>query len=158
MERKSRARAETGIYLIVVAAILVVANIISFRAYKRVDATKNERFSLSKGSARLVAEGLGKDLDITLYVTRGLPKHEAFIQDLTDLMNEYERSSNGKLHYTVVEPKTDDEKAKAKEDGMQEAAFGEGSKTGKDQALISKGFMGMSFKYGSEKEAIPMMS
>ncbi|MFT3776532.1 MAG: GldG family protein [Minicystis sp.] len=158
MERKTKARAETGIYLLVVAAILVVANLVSIRAYKRIDVTKNERFSLSKGSARLVAEGLSKDLDVTIYVTRGLPKHEAFIQDLTDLMNEYERAASGKLHYTIVEPKTDDERAKAKEDGMQEAAFGEGSKTGKDQALISKGFMGMSFKYGSEKEAIPIMS
>ena len=32
MERKNKARAETGIYLVVVAAILVIANIISFRA------------------------------------------------------------------------------------------------------------------------------
>src|SRR3954447_17109964 len=103
MERKTKARAETGVYLLVVAAILVVANIISFRAYKRVDVTKNERFSLSKGSARLVAEGLTKDLEVTVYVTRGLPKHEAFIADLTDLMNEYERAGNGKLHYTMLE-------------------------------------------------------
>jgi ABC-type uncharacterized transport system involved in gliding motility auxiliary subunit len=158
MERKTRARAETGIYLLIVAAILVVANLISIRESKRFDVTKNEHFSLSKGSARLVAEGLNKDLDLTIYVTRGLPKHEAFIQDLTDLMNEYERASAGKFHYTVVEPKTDEERAKAKEDGLQEAAFGEGSKTGKDQALISKGYMGIAFKYGSEKEAIPIMS
>jgi ABC-type uncharacterized transport system involved in gliding motility auxiliary subunit len=158
MERKTRARAETGIYLLIVAAILVVANLISIRESKRFDVTKNEHFSLSKGSARLVAEGLTKDLDLTIYVTRGLPKHEAFIQDLTDLMNEYERAGAGKFHYTVVEPKTDEERAKAKEDGLQEAAFGEGSKTGKDQALISKGYMGIAFKYGSEKEAIPIMS
>jgi ABC-type uncharacterized transport system involved in gliding motility auxiliary subunit len=158
MERKTKARAETGVYLFIVAAILVVANMISIKQSKRFDVTKNEHFSLSKGSARLVSEGLTKDLELTIYVTRGLPKHEAFIQDLTDLMNEYERAGNGKFHYTVVEPKTDEERAKAKEDGLQEAAFGEGSKTGKDQALISKGYMGIAFKYGSEKEAIPIMS
>jgi ABC-type uncharacterized transport system len=158
MERKTKARAETGLYLLIVAAILVVANLISIRESKRFDVTKNERFSLSRGSARLVAEGLSKDLDLTIYVTRGLPKHEAFIQDLTDLMNEYEHAGAGKFHYVVVEPKTDEERAKAKEDGLQEAAFGEGSKTGKDQALISKGYMGIAFKYGSEKEAIPIMS
>lgn len=158
MERKNKARAETGIYLVIVAAILVVANIISYRWHARLDATKNERYSLSKGSAHLVGTKLNKPLDVTLYVTRGLPKHEAFIQDLTDLMNEYERASNGNFHYTVIEPKTDEERKQAKDDGMQEAAFGEGSKTGKDQALISKGFMGISFKYGSEKEAIPIMS
>ena len=46
---------------------LVVANIISFRVHKRIDTTKNERYSLSKGSARLVSDGLTKDLDVTLY-------------------------------------------------------------------------------------------
>jgi ABC-type uncharacterized transport system involved in gliding motility auxiliary subunit len=173
MERKTRARAETGVYLLIVAAILVVGNIISFTVYKRFDVTKNERFSLSKGSARLVREGLDKELTVDVYVTHGLPKHEVFIQELTDLMNEYERASNGPLisqpapspepkagmfHYSVIEPKTEEERAKAKEAGLQEAAFGEGSKTGKDQALISKGYMGISFKYGSEKEAIPILS
>jgi ABC-type uncharacterized transport system len=158
MERKTKARAQTGIYLAIVAIILVFANVISYSAYKRVDMTKNERFSLSKGSARLVREGLDKELTADVYVTRGLPKHEAFIQDLTDLMNEYERAGNGHFKYTIIEPKTDDERAKAKEAGLQEVAFGEGSKTGANQALISKGYMGISFKYGSEKEAIAVLS
>lgn len=158
MERKTKAATATGIYLVVIAAILVVANVISFSAYKRVDMTKNERFSLSKGSAHLVRDGLDKELTAEVYVTRGLPKNDAFIQDLTDLLGEYERASNGHFKYSVNEPKTDDEKKAAKESGLQEVAFGDMSKTGKEQALISKGFMGISFKYGSEKEAIPVLS
>ncbi|HVY45728.1 MAG TPA: GldG family protein [Minicystis sp.] len=158
MERKVKAATQTGIYLVIVAAILVVANVISFGAYKRIDTTKNERFSLSKGSARLVHDGLKQDLQIDVYVTRGLPKFDAFITDLTDLLNEYERAGGGKVHYSIIEPKTDEQRQAAKDAGLQEAAFGEGSKTGKDQALISRGFMGMAFKYGSEKEAIPVMS
>jgi hypothetical protein len=158
MERKTKAATQTGIYLVVIAAILVVANVISYSAYKRVDMTKNERFSLSKGSAHLVHDGLDKELTAEVYVTRGLPKNDAFIQDLTDLLGEYERASNGHFKYSVNEPKTDDEKKAAKESGLQEVAFGDMSKTGKEQALISKGFMGISFKYGSEKEAIPVLS
>src|SRR3569833_437244 len=151
MERKNKARAETNDNLLIFAAILIVANVISYRAYTRFDTTRNERFSLSKGSKHLV-ESLDKDLDVTIYVTRGLAKYETFIQDLTDLMNEYERASAGKLHYTVIEPKTDDEKAKAKDDGLQEVTLGEGSKTGKEQLTFAKGYMGISFKYGSEKD------
>lgn len=158
MERKAKAATQTGIYLVVVAAILVIANIISYSAYKRVDMTKNERFSLSKGSAHLVRDGLDKELMSEVYVTRGLPKNDAFIQDLTDLLGEYERASNGHFKYSVNEPKTDDEKKAAKELGCQEVAFGDMSKTGKEQALISKGFMCIAFKYGSEKEAIPVLS
>ena len=135
----------------------MVANVISFRVYKRYDMTKSERFSLSKGSARLVHDGLNKDLNAIVYVTRGMSKQDAFVQDLTDLMNEYERASNGHFHYSVLEPKTDDERKQAKDDGLQEAAFGDRT-AGKEQAVISKGFMGIAFKYGSEKEAIPIMS
>src|SRR6202042_1177016 len=67
MERKTRAATETGVYLFIVAAILVVANVISFGAYKRIDMTKAERFTLSKGSARLVHD-LKQDLQMDLYV------------------------------------------------------------------------------------------
>src|SRR5271156_2273170 len=141
MERKTRAATETGIYLFIVAAILVVANVISFGAYKRIDMTKAERFTLSKGSARLVHD-LKQDLQMDLYVSRGSPKNDAFIQDLTDLMNEYERAGAGKLKYTVVEPKTDEQRSAAKEAGLQEAVFGDENQTGADQATISRGFMG----------------
>ncbi|WP_438019633.1 GldG family protein [Sorangium sp. So ce315] len=158
MERKAKAATQTGVYLAIVAAILVAANFISLSVYKRFDMTKNERFTLSKGSAHLVREGLKQDLQIDVYVTRGLPKHEAFIQDLTDLMNEYEQASNGKLRYAIIEAKTDEQRAAAKEAGLQEAAFGEGSETGQDQATITRGFMGIAFKYGSEKASIPMLS
>jgi len=158
MERKTKARAQTGIYLLVVAAVLIVANLLSFKAYKRFDWTRTERFTLSQGSARLVREGLKQDLSMDVYVTRGLAKHELFVQDLTDLLKEYEQSSNGKLKYSIIEPKTDEEKEAAKKAGLQEAAFGEGSETGADQATIKRGFMGMVFKYGSEQEVIPILS
>jgi hypothetical protein len=158
MDRKAKARAETGIYLLLVAAVLVVANVLSLGAYKRIDMTKSERFTLSKGSARLVSEGLKQQLQLDVYVTRGLPKHEAFIQDLTDLMGEYERAAGGKVKYTLIEAKTEEERTAAKDAGLQESAFGDVSETGQDQATITRGFMGIAFKYGSEKEAIPILS
>jgi hypothetical protein len=157
MDHKTKTATQTGVYLAIVAAILIVANIISYGAYKRLDMTKNERFTLSKGSANLV-KNLKQELELDVYVTRGLPKHEAFIQDLTDLMNEYERGSAGKMHYRLIEAKTDEERAAAKEAGLQEAMFGDQNETGKDQATISRGFMGIAFKYGSEKAAIPILS
>jgi hypothetical protein len=120
--------------------------------------TKSERFTLSKGSARLVSEGLKQQLQIDVYVTRGLPKYEAFIQDLTDLMGEYERAAGGKVKYTLIEAKTEEQRTAAKDAGLQEAAFGDVSETGQDQATITRGFMGIAFKYGSEKDAIPILS
>ena len=40
MERKTKARAETGAYLGIVAAILVIANAISYVTYARIDLTR----------------------------------------------------------------------------------------------------------------------
>lgn len=157
MERKTRAATQTGVYLLIVAAILVVANVLSFGAYKRVDMTKNERFTLSKGSGRLVAEGLKQELQMDVYVIRGLPKFEAFIRDLTDLLGEYERAAGGKLRYTIIEAKTEEQKNAAKEAGLREVTFGEGSESGQDQMNITRGYMGIAFKYGSEKDAIEML-
>ncbi|MEZ4301568.1 MAG: GldG family protein [Polyangiaceae bacterium] len=158
MERKTRAATFSGVFLLVIAGIVVLANVLSYGVHKRFDVTKNERFTLSNGSARLVREGLKQDLQIDVYVTRGIPKYEAFIQDLTDLLDEYERAGNGHVKYTVIEAKSDEQRQAAKDAGLQEAVFGDPSATGEEQAVISRGYMGMAFKYGSEKEAIPILS
>ena len=158
MERKTRAAAETGIYLVIVAIILVLANVLSFAGlHKRFDVTRNERFTLSQGSGRLIGTLKGP-MSVEAYVTRGLPKLDAFVRDLTDLLKLYERAGGGKFTYTIIEAKNEDQKAAAKEAGLQDAAFGEGSETGEDQASIAQGYMGLVFKYGSEKDKIPFLS
>jgi ABC-type uncharacterized transport system involved in gliding motility auxiliary subunit len=157
MERKQRASVFSGATLVVIAIAVVLVNVLAYAWNKRVDVTKNERFTLSQGSGRLVREGLKEQLTVTLYVTRGLPKTTLFVDDLIHLMNEYEAASGGKFHYVVVEPKTEEEKQKAKDAGLQELALGEGSDTG-DQTTIAQGFLGMVFEYGSEKEVIPVLS
>src|SRR5882762_10105338 len=154
MERKAKAAAETSVYLVVVAAILVVANIIAYVAiHKRIDVTRNERFTLSQGSARLVGT-LKSPLQVDAYVTKGLPKLDAFVRDLTDLLKLYQQRGGSKFQYTIIEAKSEEQRQAAKEAGLKDVAFGEGSETGEDQASIAQGYMGLVFKFGSEKEVI----
>jgi ABC-type uncharacterized transport system involved in gliding motility auxiliary subunit len=160
MERKARAATLSGVLLVVMAVVLVLVNALAYAKNGRLDMTKNERYTLSKGSARLVNEGLKENLLVTLYVTKGLPKTDLFIEDLESLLKEYEDASKGadgkpKLTYTILEPKTEEDKNKAKEAGLQEVALGE--ETG-DAATITQGYMGIVFEYGSEKETIPVLS
>jgi hypothetical protein len=157
MERKVRAATLSGVLLAIVAGALVLLNVAMYGCSKRLDMTKTERFTLSQGSGRLVRDGLKQEMTADLYVTRGLPKQDAFIEDLTDLLAEYEKASAGKFKYRVLEPKTDKEREDAKTEGLEMAAFGEGSETG-DQATITKGYLGLVFKYGSEKATIPLLS
>lgn len=155
---RTKAAAQTGFYLVVITAIAVVVNVLAAGGlYKRFDQTRNERFTLSQGSARLI-KGLKSPVQADVYVTRGLPQLDAFIRDLTDLMKEYERGGGGNFKYTIIEPKTDELREKAKEAGIEEAAFGETSATGGDQASIAQGYMGLVLKYGSEKAVIPQLN
>ena len=105
-------------------AIAVVANVLSAGWYKRVDVTKTERYTLSQGSARLVA-GMASPMQVDAYVTRGLAQLDAFTRDLTDLLKEYERASGGKFKFTLIEAKSDEQKEQAKEAGLQEVPFGQ---------------------------------
>ncbi len=156
MEKKTRAVTESGIYLAIVAAALVVGNVISYSTFKRVDVTRNERFTLSKGSAHMVST-LKKKIEVKAFVSTGLAKLDAFVQDLDQLMLEYQRASKGQLVYEKIIANTDKEKEEAKGYGLQEAAFGEQEDTSEDQASIKQGYMGLVFLYGEEKETIPFL-
>src|SRR5580700_4690816 len=153
MEKKTKAATESGVLILIIAAILVAVNALSaLGIHKRIDTTKNEKFTLSKGSGNLL-RSLKQNMEVSAYVTKGLPKLDAFVRDLRDLLQEYKESSGGKFDYSISEPKTDDEKKVAKDAGLVEQPFGEASDT-EDKAAVAQGFMGLVFKYGSEKDAI----
>jgi ABC-type uncharacterized transport system involved in gliding motility auxiliary subunit len=130
MERKSRTAALSGFYLLIVAGIVVLANVIAFTTNKRIDMTKEERFSLSKGSKNLVSEGLNKPMDVDFWVTRGTPVLNTFVDDVTNLLREYEaaskhdcgpdarRQNNAEpcFKFEIHEVKTEDDRKKAEEE------------------------------------------
>ena len=156
-EHKRKVATQAGLYLIVVAAIAVVVVLLSSKVYGRWDVTKNERYTLSQGSGRLLST-LKSPIQIDAYVKTGLPQLDAFVRDLTDLLKEYERAGKGKFKFTVIEPNTDELRQQATDAGLQAQPFGEASATGEDQASIAQGFLGLVFKYGSEKATIPQLS
>src|SRR5664279_2922553 len=151
MERKAKASAQTGIYLVIAAACLILVNLYVRNSNKRIDMTDTQRYTLSKGSERLVTKTLTQDLTIDVYATRGLAKNDTFIQDLTDLLKEYEHATytdpvdkkdyTSHVKFSIIDPKTDEQKEEAKKAGLEEKVFGEGSETGKDQATFAKGYM-----------------
>jgi len=155
-EQRRKAAAQTGLYILIVAAIAIVANVLSAKAYVRSDRTSTERFTLSAGSGRLI-RSLNSPVQVDAYVKTGLPQLDAFVRDLTDLLKEYERAGGGKFKFTIIEANTDELRAQAKEAGLQEQSFGEANQTGDDQASIAQGYMGIVLKYGSEKAVMPQL-
>lgn len=156
MEKKKKAAAETFTLVLIVAAILVAVNALSYFMYWRKDMTKAERFTLSAGSGRLL-QSMKSDMKADVYVTKGLPKLDAFVRDLRDLLQQYKESSKGKFDYRIIEAKDEETKKKAKEAGLQELQFGEGSDT-EDKAEFAKGYMGIVLNYGAERDTIKVLS
>ena len=152
MERKKKAATESGVLLFVAFAILIAVNALSYFMYVRKDMTKTEKYTLSNGSKHLIREMKG-EMKVEAYVTRGLPQLDAFVRDLRDLLQQYKESSGGKFDYTLIEPKTEDDKKKARDAQLQELQLAEGSDT-EDKAEVAKGFMGLVFKYGTESDKI----
>src|ERR1700690_2658012 len=129
MEKRNKTALESGVLILIVAAILVAVNALSaLGVYARDDVTKSERFTLSKGSGNLL-RSMKQQLTVDAYVTKGLPKLDAFVRDLRSLLQEYKNAGGGKLEYTIIEAKDEDSKKKAKDAGLIEQPFGEASDT-----------------------------
>src|SRR5579883_2291809 len=153
MEKKTRAATESGVLLIVIAGILVALNTLGYLGISaRKDTTKNERFTLSKGSGNLV-HNMKQTLTVDAYVTRGLPKLDAFVRDLRDMLQDYKDASGGKFQYTIIDAKDEETRKKATDAGLQEQTFAEVSDT-EEQAGISKGVMGVDIKYAGDHEVL----
>jgi len=102
MEKRNKTALESGILIFIVAAILVAVNALSaLGVYARKDVTKSERFTLSKGSGNLL-RSMKQELAVDAYVTKGLPKLDAFVRDLRSLLQEYKNAGAGKFEYTII--------------------------------------------------------
>jgi ABC-type uncharacterized transport system involved in gliding motility auxiliary subunit len=156
MEKRKKSAVESGVLILVVAAILVAVNALSaLGMYSRSDVTKSEKYTLSKGSGNLL-RSMKQELTVEAYVTKGLPKLDAFVRDLRDLLQEYKNAGAGKFDYSIIEPKDEDTKKKAKDAGLIEQPFGEASDTD-EKAAVAQGFMGLVLKYGEQQDVIKFL-
>jgi len=156
MEKRKKTSLESGALIAVVAAILVALNALSaLGLYARKDATRTEKYTLSKGSGSLL-RSMKQELIVDAYVTKGLPKLDGFVRDLRDLLQEYKNAGAGKFDYTIIEPKDDDTRKKAKDAGLVEQPFGETSDTD-EKAAVTQGFMGLVLRYGEQQDVIKFL-
>jgi ABC-type uncharacterized transport system involved in gliding motility auxiliary subunit len=156
MEKRKQTALESGALIAIVAAILVALNALSaLGLYTRKDVTRTEKYTLSKGSGSLL-RSMKQELVIDAYVTKGLPKLDAFVRDLRDLLQEYKNAGAGKFDYTLIEAKDDDVRKKAKDAGLVEQPFGETSDTD-EKAAVTTGFMGLVLRYGEQQDVIKFL-
>ncbi len=159
MERKTKAATESLVLVLIIALILVGVNALSaLGIYAKKDLTQSERYTLSKGSGALLRTLKQPPMHVDAYVTKGLPKIDAFVRDLRDLLQEYQDAAPDFFSYTIIEAKEDDQKKAAKDAGLVEQPFPEFSETEDNKGAVAQGYMGLVFKYGPEKDAIKALS
>ena len=97
--RQTRYAAYAAVYILVVLAILVIANVLGDRYSKSFDATGNKRYSLSEQTAKIV-KGLKQDATITYF-----DRPDGF-KSAKDTLDEY-RELSSKVHVKYVDAEKD---------------------------------------------------
>jgi ABC-type uncharacterized transport system involved in gliding motility auxiliary subunit len=151
MNHRTRKATESLAFLGVLAAILVVLNLLGIFTFGRLDVTEKRLFSLSSGSERVV-KGLDETLEITAYFTKDLPPpFNATERYVRDLLDEYQSVSEGKVKVRYVNPDTDEAREAAETDGLQRVAH---QKIENDAVQVVEGYRGIVFKYMGDRRAI----
>ena len=97
--RQTRYAAYAAVYILVVLAILVIANVLGDRYSKSFDATGNKRYSLSEQTAKIV-KGLKQNATITYF-----DRPDGF-KSAKDTLDEY-RDLSSKVHVNYVDAEKD---------------------------------------------------
>jgi ABC-type uncharacterized transport system involved in gliding motility auxiliary subunit len=103
--RQTKYAAYAATYIIVIVAVLTVANVLADRYNKTYDTTSNKRYSLSDQTVKIV-KGLKQDATITYYA------QSARFRDGRDQLDLYANLSP-KVHVKYVDPDKEPELARA---------------------------------------------
>jgi gliding-associated putative ABC transporter substrate-binding component GldG len=148
-------RNQVIIRIIVILGIVVVANMIAVRFFKRIDLTQEKIYTLSDASKNLV-KTLDDKFTIKAYFKSDLPSpynnNRRYLQDELD---EYKAYGGGNFQYEFIDPgKNDDLKAEAQRYGIPPVQV----QVLKDDKLqIEEAYMGLVFLYGDKQERLPVV-
>lgn len=149
------ARGESAVFLAIVAAVLVVLNVLSVGIFLRADLTERRLFSLSDGSQR-VSSRLRDRMIIRAYFTEDLPPpFNATSRYVRDLLQEYAAASNGRIRLEFVDPTADPtagencerrpiEEPCASRDGVNKVAH---QVIEREELSMKEGYRGIAFIY-----------
>jgi gliding-associated putative ABC transporter substrate-binding component GldG len=154
LNRKNLFTTQSITLLIIIAAILVVVNLISANHFGRLDLTNDKQYSIS-GATKNTIKNLDDLLTIKVYFSKQLPPDLAqSSQYIRDILAEYKAYSS-KVKIELIDPAKDEAtKNEVLSLGIPELEM---QVLEKDQYKVQKGFFGIAFFYGDKKEIIPMV-
>jgi gliding-associated putative ABC transporter substrate-binding component GldG len=141
--------------LLVIAAILVVVNLIGLRIFARADLTEQSIYTLSQASRNVVGN-LNDRLTVKAYFTKDLPPpYNANARYVRDILEDYRTYGNGNFYFEFVDPA--DEEQLEKEAQSYRVQPAQVNVMEKDALQLKKVYMGLVLIYGTKHETIPLI-
>lgn len=141
---------------IAVAAVgVLVLNLLGARIHGRLDLTRDDLFTLSAGTERVLA-GLDDVVTIKLVVSKELPPEIGLtLRDVRDLLADYRRAADGRLRIVELNPDRDESAAEeAGSMGIQPIQF---NVMRGDELQIKRGWLGLAVLYADRQEVVPLI-
>ena len=141
--------------VLVMAVILVAFNVLTSAVHQRVDLTKQQAYTLSRGTRAILGK-LDAPIKIRFYCTQSesaSPESvllKSYARTIDDLLGEYKQNAHGKLTVERYDPQPDsDAEDSARLDGIQAQDLSGGEKF----------YLGLAVSQGlDEKQSIPFLS
>jgi len=140
---------------LLIAAILVIVNVMAFSLYFRIDFTKDKRYTLSQATLDILHD-LKKPVTITAYYTENsTPAVMNAREELKDILTEYAARSGNKVVYNFVNPN--------KSDSLEKIAVKNGISPfplqvrEKDEMKTIKIYLGAIIKEGDKTDILPII-
>jgi len=148
-------KTDFSISVLFVVGIILVINFFSYKIlpFIRIDLTETKQYSISKISKKTVGE-LDDIVNIKAYFSGNLPSQILSLkQEVSDVLNEYEVFSNGKIRVEYIDPGTSEEMQRELYiAGIPQLTF---EVFEKDKRQLVNGYFGIAVSYGDKIEAIP---
>lgn len=151
---KKRQNITTRVLLI--AAILVIANILTYSWFFRIDFTRDKRYTLSQATLTIL-HNLKEPVTITAYYSENsTPAVMRAREDFKDILTEYAARSGGKVVYNFINPN--------KNDSLEKTALRNGIEPfplqirEKDEMKTVKIYLGAVVKMGEKTDVLPLVN
>ena len=142
-------------YVLLIAGVVVLVNILSDRFFVRLDFTADKRYTLSEATKDILGS-LKQTVTVTAYISEELPADFSKLRrDFKELLIEYSNRSKGNVMFEFVNPNKDEaSEQKAMQEGISPVMI---NVREKDQVKQQKAYMGAVLHYGDKKEVIPFI-
>ncbi|MFC2097997.1 GldG family protein, partial [Bacteroidota bacterium] len=144
-----------GTYLLLVAGVLILLNILSDRFFVRLDLTEDDRYTLSRATKDIL-KNLDEPVTVTAYFSENIPANFSKIKrDFKEMLVEYSNISKGMLVYEFIDPLKDPlTEQKAQQAGIAPRTIGIREK---DQQQQIKVYIGAVISMGEQSDVIPFI-